>query len=140
MAPRVVLKPRARLLDAQGFQWSQWELLRDYGLRGTCRVELLHDLLAVVIEPDLDQPELRAAARRGFPLHVSLTFKGEGRAVDVEALKQRWDGRRHTFRFARVGWGGGAELAADDALLSDPAAQRLKGAGLYRGRVFHISL
>ena len=129
------------LLDRNGFRWSRWPLLLSAGLRCACRVEVLDGgLIAVALSPDEGQPELRSAERRGFPLHVSLAFESEAAPEDVEALRERWGGRTHTFRFCRVGWGGGAELAADDELRLDPAARRMKERGWYSDRPFHISL
>ena len=86
----------------------------------------------------------RSNVSRGFPLHVSLGFRGdypEGfAAVLCDFINGHWANQFYVFDIEWVGHGGAAMIRGADPLCLDPLIVHLHDNGYYGMRQMHVSL
>ena len=86
----------------------------------------------------------RSNVSRGFPLHVTLGFRGdyvEGVAeLLCDFINGHWANKFYVFDIEWVGHGGAAMIRRTDPLYLDPLIVYLHDNGYYGARQMHVSL
>ena len=86
----------------------------------------------------------RSNVSRGFPLHVTLGFRGDyGEGVAellVNYINGHWANKFYVFDIEWVGHGGAAMIRRTDPMYIDPLIVYLHDNGYYGARQMHVSL